>query len=427
MTKSSSRGSSRKSFEARNEYPVTRVGLSGTGFIARGIYSLIESMPDFEVTGVLTRRDPSASAETFPEALLTNSLDQLVEHADIVLECSGDTVHATKVMIAAGEAGRKIVTMNSEAQITVGSAMVRMGFDITEAHGDQPGCLAELHYEALDMAFKPLAYINLKGFLNLTPTREDMIYWGNRQGLSLRQVTSFTDGGKLQVEQALVANGLGARIAKQGLIGGSVENLADLDYMADAARELGAPISDYVLNPGGPPGVLILAESAVADLAEGYMPLTRLLTTKETAYMLLRPHHMVHLELGKTLRRVARGEAPLLTNGHTPRVTVAAVAKRPLEAGTVIEEALGGFEVRGEAIELDGHEDVVPITLLDGGVLKNSVEPGQVIYAGDVDLEETRAHRLYRKTVDTLSAPVDATAAPSVFTPNGNGVPLTTN
>ncbi len=427
MTRNFSKGLARNSFGAKSELAVTKVGLSGTGFIARGVFSLIESMPDFEVTRILTRRPIAASADTFPEERLTNSTDDLIQDCDMIFECSGDTIHSTNVMIAAGEAGRKIVTMNSEAQVTTGSALVRMGFDITEAHGDQPGCLADLHYEALDMSFQPLVYINLKGFLNLTPTREDMIYWAKRQGLSLRQVTSFTDGSKLQVEQAFVANGLGATIAKQGLIGGSVDDLSDLDYMAKAARDVGKPIADFVLNPGGPPGVLILGESAVADLAEGYMPLTRLLTTNESAYVLLRPHHLVHLEVGKTLRRAARGEAPLLTNSPSPSITVAAVAKRPLEAGTVIEEALGGFDVRGEAIELEGHEDALPITLMDGARLKTSIEPGQVIRASDVDVEETRAHRLYWKTVGSLDAPFDAAQASRPVAANGNGQPLRTN
>jgi hypothetical protein len=63
---------------------------------------------------------------------------------------------------------------------------------------------------------------------------------------------------------------------------------------------------------------------------------------------------------------VGRDEPPLLNNGPEPTATVAAVAKRALPAGTRFDEALGGFDLRGEAIEIAGPEDVVPITLLDG-------------------------------------------------------------
>lgn len=379
-----------------------RIGISGTGFIAQGIAQAIDYFAEFETTAILTRRPVAETAHLFPEGHLTDSIEHLVESADVVVECSGDAVHAAQVMMAAGMAGRTIVTMNSEAQVTVASALVRRGFMITEAHGDQPGCLAELAEEASDMCFRPLAYVNLKGFLNHTPSQEDMLYWSERQGLSLRQVTSFTDGSKLQIEQALVANGLGARIVKQGMIGGRVDDLAELDYLARAAREVGAPISEYVVNPGGPPGVLILAESPIAAMKDGYLPFTRLLTKEREGYVLIRPHHLVHLEIGKTLRRLARGESPLINNGPNPTVTVAAVAKHAIPRGTLFEAALGGFDLRGEVIEVAGNEDVVPITLLDGARLRNAVEPGQVLRQTDVDIPETLAAELYWSTIENL-------------------------
>jgi predicted homoserine dehydrogenase-like protein len=165
-----------------------------------------------------------------------------------------------------------------------------------------------------------------------------------------------------------------------------------------------------VIN-SGPPGVLILAENPIAAAQEGYLPFARLLTKAGAAFVLLRPHHLVHLEIGKTLRRLARGMAPLLNNGSRPTATVAAVAKRPLAAGTVIEEALGGFDVRGEAVEIAGHEDVVPITLLDGARLRHSIEPGQILRTGDVEIPETLASSLYWTGIrGRLAAPAGAVA-----------------
>jgi predicted homoserine dehydrogenase-like protein len=376
-----------------------RVGLSGTGFVARNLHAFLARQSDFEVTGVLTRRPVAASAAHFPPEILTNDLERLIERADIVLECSGDAGHAAEVLMAAGRAGRRLVTMNSEAQVTIGSALLREGFDLTEAHGDQPGCLAELDREAREFGFEPLAYVNLKGFLNPDPSRADMEYWGAKQGLSLGQVTSFTDGSKLQIEQVLVANGLGARIARRGMIGGRAEDLADLDHLAEAALALGAPISDYVVHPGGPPGVLILAANPAADLAEGYMPFTRLKTRNGTAYRFLRPHHLIHLEIVKTLRAVAVGAPPLLTNGLHPTATAAAVAKRAMPAGTLIEKGLGGFDLRGEAVEVAEIPDAAPITLMDGARLRQAVEPGQVLTWGDVDLPQSLALDLYLSTL----------------------------
>ncbi len=375
-----------------------RVGISGAGFVARGVFAALSRAPEFAVTGVLTRRPTALSAGAFPAELLTNSREALAERADIVFECSGDTVHAAEVLMCAGEAGAKLVTLCSEAQITVGSAMLARGFWITEAHGDQPGAIAALDIEAREMGFEPLAYVNFKGFHNPDPTPEDMAYWSKRQNSTVRAVTSYTDGTKLQTEQVLVANGLGARIAQQGMIGGDVADLADLDYLADAARAIGAPISDYIVHPAVK-GVLMLADNEVAALNPDYSAFAKLLTREKRAFRLLKPYYLVHLEAAKTLRQIAAGAPPLITNSRNPVATIAAVAKKPLAKGTLIETALGGFDLRGEAVEIAGNEAAVPITLLDGARLTRALAPGEIVTEADVDLPETLAWRLYRETV----------------------------
>ena len=87
-----------------------------------------------------------------------------------------------------------------------------------------------------------------------------MLYWSEKQRARSRAVTSYTDGGKMQIEQVLVANGLGAGIARQGMIGGAVDDLLDLGYLAAEATRIGRPVSDYVVHPKGPKGVLVLAD-----------------------------------------------------------------------------------------------------------------------------------------------------------------------
>ena len=375
------------------------IGLSGTGFIARGIAQMIAHVPGYKLNAVLTRRVLAGLQGAFPAEIVTNSVDKLVASCQIIIECSGDSEQAARVLLAAGQAGRQAITINSEAQVTVVSALVQRGYAITEAHGDQPGCLADLDQEARLMGFRPLAYLNMKGFLNLTPSPEDMAYWAKRQGLSLRQVTSFTDGSKLQIEQALVANGLGARLLQPGMAGPVVQDLTELGPMAAQARAGGQPISDYVLMAGGAPGVAILADNPVADLVPGYLPFARLQMKSDGAYLLLRPHHLVHLEIGRTLERLAQRKAALLHNGRAPHVTVAAVAKRDLPAGYRVETGLGGFDLRGEAVTLAECPDAVPVTLTDGGVLRHAVAAGQRLTLSDMDLPDSLALALYMESL----------------------------
>jgi len=381
--------------------PKTRVGIIGTGFIARGLHALLHAAEDFQPSCILTRRDID-TVRDLPDHLLTPAVEALVERSDIIIECSGDAIHATEVLWEARTARKPIGTIDSEFQVTTGSWFARQGIYITEADGDQPGCLARLKREAEMMGFTPLCYVNLKGFLNPNPTPTEMQYWAEKQQLQLNQVVSFTDGTKLQIEQALVANGLGAGIARPGMIGAEVADLGDLDFLVEAAQTKGSPLSDYVLIPGGPPGVLILATNAIADTLEGYLPFSRLRTKQGLAYRLLRPHHLCHLEIVKTLRDVVAGEAELLNNSANPTVTVAAIAKRSIRQGETIACSVGGFDVRGMAVPIDEYPDAVPICLLANSRALHEVPEGQIVRFEDVEVLPTKALELYRALMQDI-------------------------
>ncbi len=378
-----------------------KIGVSGTGFIATGLVHLLVRSPDFLVSKVLTRR-PLDSVDSVDAEYLTHSIDEMVDGSDIVFECSGDAIHATEVILRATEAGKRVVTINSEFHVTTGSYFAQRGDYVTEADGDQPGCLARLKLEIEGMGFEPQAYVNLKGFLNPNPTRSDMAYWSEKQELALDQVVSFTDGTKLQIEQALVANGLGATLAQEGMIGSTVDNLSDLDYLVDASNRVDMAVSDYTLCKGAPPGVLIVARNPEADRRPGYLPFSRLMTTEGSGFVLLRPFHLCHLEALNTIRKVAQGEPELLNNSRAPRIGVGAVAKKPLKAGEVIKKGAGGFDVRGHAVHMIDHPEAVPICLLKETVLVRDVEPGEVVRFEHVALADTAALRLYRKIKRTV-------------------------
>jgi predicted homoserine dehydrogenase-like protein len=368
---------------------IKRIGVSGTGMIARGFVRLIRNhYPDMEISRVLTRR-PLSSMADFPLAdVLTNSLDELIDHSDLIVECSGDVFHGTSVIERAFEAGLKVVTVNAELQVTTGSYLAGKGF-LTEAEGDQPGSLAALREDALQMGFEPLVYGNMKGYLNHDPSPEDMAYWANRQGISIDQTTSFTDGTKVQIEQVIIGNGLGATITRQGMEGLASTNLDDsASLLGMMAERAGQPIVDYVIPSGYPAGGVFLVGKHDEDQAQAieYFKLGR-----GPFYTLVRPFHLCSLEVGKTVRRVLSGGGVLLNNSTEPTLGVAAIAKRAMKPGELIERGIGGFQFRGEAIKLAQHPDHVPIGLLRKTALKRAVEPGQIITFDDIDILPSRA------------------------------------
>jgi predicted homoserine dehydrogenase-like protein len=368
---------------------IKKIGVSGTGMIAHGFVRLIaKHYPDMEISRVLTRR-PLSSMADFPLAdQLTNSLDELIDHSDLIVECSGDVFHGTSVIERAFEAGLPVVTVNAELQVTTGSYLAGRGF-ITEAEGDQPGSLAALREDALQMGFQPLVYGNMKGYLNHDPSPEDMVYWANRQGISVDQTTSFTDGTKVQIEQVIIGNGLGATITRQGMEGLASTNLDDsASLLGMMAERAGLPIVDYVIPSGYPAGGVFLVGKHDEEQARAieYFKLGR-----GPFYTLMRPFHLCSLEVGKTVRRVLSGGGVLLNNSTEPTLGVAAIAKRAMKPGELIERGIGGFQFRGEAIKLAQHPDHVPIGLLRKTALKRAVEPGQIITFDDIDILPSRA------------------------------------
>jgi predicted homoserine dehydrogenase-like protein len=218
-----------------------------------------------------------------------------------------------------------------------------------------------------------------------------MHYWGERNGISLNQVTSFTDGTKLQIEQALVANGLGADIAQRGLLG-PVDK--DLDVagseMARHAMVSGRPISDYVLNRKLAAGVFITGTtSSAAPEVLRYLKMG-----DGPFYTIQRHYHLCHLEAFKTIRRVVGGGGVLLNNSAKPSINVVAVAKQALKRGQEITQAIGGFQLRGEAARYADEPNAVPLGLLQGAKITRVVEPGQTLAWDDVELPENLASEI---------------------------------
>lgn len=378
--------------DANQMNPPIRIGVVGTGFVSRHFVMGLDRHRDAVAVKVLTRRLREDCTDYPRPELLTNSLDEVLEACDVLLECTGDAIHATMVIDRAVRAGRPVVTMNAEFHITAGSWFAGRGL-ISEAAGDQPGCQAELAEEARALGFEPVVYGNLKGFLNKDPSRADMEFWGAKQGISLPMVTSFTDGTKVHIEQALVANGLGATIAPQGILSPANDDLqAAGEELAAMANAVGEPIADYVLSRKLPHGVFIVARHDGRQAAA----LEYLRLGKGPYYVLLKNNIFVHLEILKTIRRVVREKRILLDNSATPTISVAAVAKRDLKPGESLPYGIGSFDIRGEAVRIADHAGHLPVGLLYHGVVRRPVKAGDVLAMEDVELPESLALTAWR-------------------------------
>ena len=372
------------------------IAICGTGFIGVGLALALERHPRLKVSQVYTRRLVREVEHPFPD-VLTNDREKLLSGCDLLVECSGDVLLASEIVAAAHQRGIPVVTMNSEFHVTVGSAFVDTGY-LTEAEGDQPGSLAALNEKVTAMGFRPVVFGNIKGFLNTKPSREDMVFWSEKQGISLPQVTAFTDGTKIQIEQALVANGLGANLLRSGMMGPDSPDLeAAAKQLAEMAEEHEAgPVSDYVLNAGGPAGVFVVARHD----AEQQRFLKYLKLGEGPYYFLLQPFHLCHLEMVGTIEAVLNGRQPLLNNGRKPSVGVCAIAKADMEAGDIVTRALGSFVFRGETLPFEQHRDFVPIGLLQDCQLIDTIREGDRVRWDHVTVPDSLALRLFNTLLE---------------------------
>jgi predicted homoserine dehydrogenase-like protein len=383
--------------QATTSAPPARIGLVGTGPMAQSFAKLIaRHHRDLVVSRVLTRRPIESLRDAPFHGALTTALDDLVEHADIVVECSGDVAHGTAAIERAFQAGLPAVTLNAELHVTTGSYLAGKGY-LSEAEGDQPGSLAALHEDAVQMGFRPLVYGNMKGFRNLNPSLQDMAYWAERQGISIPNTTGATDGTKVQIEQVLVANAYGATITKQGLEGPESSSLSDAaNDLARIADRLGRPIADYVLAAGwAPTGIFIVARHD--DDLSGLLKYFKL--GDGPYYLLVKPYHLCSLEIAKTVRRALGGAPPLLNNSTQPTLGVGAVAKRLLLAGERIERGAGGFDLRGEAVKFTDAPRHVPIGIARNAVMRRRVEPGQLLDFDDIEIPYDHVVTIARESI----------------------------
>lgn len=388
-----------------------KVGLVGTGWIIRGLIKLLHKNEEMIVSGILTRRDGFIDGLEIGQEYVHLTPESVFLRSDIIVVSTGDPIYSTAIIMEAFKYNLPVVTMDADTMVTTGTYLSKYGL-ITEANGDQPGCLASLRQEILEMGFTPLVYGNIKGFLNQKPAFEDMSYWALKQGFSLSSVTSFTDGTKVQIEQALVANAFDAGIYQQGLIGLHTEEFVESGFqLAEMAEESGIAISDYILSKTAPPGVFIVS----THREEMKNELRTYKMGDGPYYHHYKPIHLCFFEIPGTIKRMMERQEILIDNSKNPTISVAAIAKRRLVKGDYIQKGIGSFEVRGEAIRIIDEPNHVPIGLLKNVVLKENVEVGQIIKFSDIDIPPSLATTAWLETMKSLKIKLECNLAVREF------------
>ena len=129
---------------------------------------------------------------------------------DVLIESTNTVGAAARMVQAASRRGVDTVLMNAEVDSLLGPLLRRIATDsgaiVTSDAGDQHGVLMRMIDEIRLWGFTIVMAGNIKGFLDRYATPVSIAEEARKRNLNPVQCTSYTDGTKLNVEMALVAN-----------------------------------------------------------------------------------------------------------------------------------------------------------------------------------------------------------------------------
>jgi predicted homoserine dehydrogenase-like protein len=389
-----------------------QVGLVGAGYMGRGIALQIETyVKGMRVAGIANRtlsKAREAYRDAGREAVVAESVSDVedciskgkyvitddplllcqAEGIDVVIEATGDVEYAARVAIKAIEHRKHVVLMNAELDATVGPILKvkadRAGVVITNADGDQPGVMMNLFRFVASIGYRPVLAGNIKGLQDYYRTPETQKGFAEKHNLSPKMATSFADGTKISMENAIVANATGFKVGRRGMYGprcdhvrGSV-NLFPLDKMLETG------LVDFILGAEPSPGVFILGYND-HPVRQPYMRYFKM--GDGPLYVFYVPYHLPHLEAHLTAARAVLFHDAAVTPISGPVCEVITIAKRDLKAGEILD-GIGGFTCYGmiENAEVQKDQALLPMGLSERCRLKRNIYKDQAFKWGDVDL-----------------------------------------
>jgi predicted homoserine dehydrogenase-like protein len=327
-----------------------KVAVIGTGFIGRGIVQVIHKQKDMEVVTVVNR-SLSKLVKVAPflahNALATTTTSNIFKKDfDILVEATGSIRDGARIVAKALDNKKHVILMNGELDEAVGWLLAKRaeknGVILSSDAGDEHGVLARLIQEVKSMGFEIVMAGQDKGFLDryANPLTQEQY---NPYGLNINRCVSFTDGTKLAIEMAIVANAFDLNLYCTGMHGPSVRNVKDvLKVFRLGTARLAGGVVDYVLSEHAIGCVFVVGYSKNSD-DQFYMKYYKM--GDGPYYLFWRPYHLCHFETPFAIRRIMNDNKPILVQ-KSKIFKVSAYAKKNLKAGEKLD-GIGGFIAYG--------------------------------------------------------------------------------
>ena len=398
-----------------------RVGLVGSGFMGRAVgRQIIRHSPGIRLVGVANRHlekiDQLYKEAGVGEYKIVNSAKDLEDaisagvytgmedamllcrsgQIDLIFEITGNVEFGAKVAMEAIKNGKHILTINTELGGTLGPILKhyahKAGVIYSDSDGDQPGVTMNLYRFVKQIGLRPVVCGNIKGLQDYYRNPTTQLEFAKKWGQSPEMVTSFADGTKISFEQCIIANATGMKVAKRGMHGFTLKPGTHFEesakmFLSDELLK-GPGIVDYLAGASPSPGVFVFATTD-DPIEKKFLDLYKL--GEGPLYPFYTPYHLCHFEARTSIARVALFNDPVLAPKSGPVVEVVALAKKDMKAGESLDR-LGGYTMYGvcENAPTARAEDLLPIGLAEGCVLKKDIARDQVIKISDVEFPGNR-------------------------------------
>lgn len=407
----------------------TQVAIVGAGLMGRGIVRQIDLTPGMR-SALTVNRTVQRAVEAYiacghpaDDIVVSNDVealqeairsarpavtDQLGVIADlpelgVVVEATGAVQYGAEVALCAIRNQKHVVMMNAETDATVGPRLKCLadeaGVVYTNSDGDQPGVLKRLVDYVDGIGLEIVAAVNCKGFLDAYATPDSIRPWAQRQNTSLAMTTAFTDGTKMNIENAVLANATGLVPGVRGMHGVTTELATALNDCLAVFGNRG--LVDFTLGGDFGGGVFVIGYGVDPVMIQPYMKYLKM--GNGPNYLFYRPYHLCHMETPLTIAEAVLDGEPTIAPRPEPVVEVIAVAKRDLRAGERLD-GIGGYTCFGRIDEVANAHGLLPIGLTENVLLTRPVQKDAPVPLDAVELDDSSLlMRLRREQMQTLS------------------------
>ena len=410
-----------------------RVGVVGAGQMGSGLVNLISRMKGMEVVA-LAEIEVERAISTFEaagakrkEILISHDSSQCDEaledgrkvvtgearilphlsFIDVIVEATGVPETGARIAFEAINNKKDVVMMNIEADVTVGPLLAKLargrGVVYTVGAGDEPSAIKELYDFATSLEFKIVAAGKGKNNpLDREATPQSLQKIASSKGMNPRMLTEFVDGSKTMIEMTALANATGLVPDVRGMHGPecSVESLSSVFTLKEKGGILSQDgVVDYALGDIAP-GVFVVVSTDSPQLKKD---MNYLKMGSGPNYLLYRPYHLASIEVPLSIARAILYREPTLSAKSSVAAEAITVAKRDLRRGEKLD-GIGGYTIYGsiEKRSVAKKENLLPLGLAQGAIMKEDVSKNECITYDDVELDSSSFLLNLRKIQDEI-------------------------